>query len=133
MLTILATAGCAGWSARRAAMRGNQEVYDGLRTRDVARLRALVADDFRWHAPDGRTVGRDEWLSGVQAMPGEILSVSGMRLKTELRDDRVTVCGVQRSIVRLEGKETIDDAPYCDDWQKRDGRWQIVQAYIPTF
>jgi hypothetical protein len=35
--------------------------------------------------------------------------------------------------VRIDGQEKIDDAPYCDDWQKRDGRWQIVEAYVPTF
>ena len=56
-----------------------------------------------------------------------------MRLRTELRDDKVTVCGVQRAVVRVAGEELIDDQPYCDDWQKRDGRWQIVEAYVPTF
>jgi Domain of unknown function (DUF4440) len=131
VVTILGL-GCGGWSARRAVLRGNQEIYDGIRTRDVEKLRALVAADFRYHMPDGKLVGRDEWLAGVAATPGEIVSISGLRLRTEQRGDRVTVCGVQRAIVKLEGKEAIDDAAYCNDWQRRDGRWQIVEAYVPT-
>jgi Domain of unknown function (DUF4440) len=129
---LIFSCGCGGWSARRAALRGNQEVYDGIRTRDVGRLRGLVAEDFRYHAADGKQIGRDEWLAGVAATAGEILSVSGMRLRTELRGDRVTVCGVQRALVKLDGKELIDDVAYCNDWQRRDGRWQIVEAYVPT-
>lgn len=125
--------GCAGWSAKRAALRGNQAVYDGIRARDTAKLRQYAASDLRWHAPDGKIKTRDEWLAAVSATPGDIVSVSGLRLTTELRDDRVTVCGVQHAIVRLDGKEQIDDEPYCDDWAERDGRWEIVESYVPTF
>jgi Domain of unknown function (DUF4440) len=128
----LAAFGCGEWSARRAVLRGNQALYEGIRARDAGKLRDYVAGDFRYDAPDGKPRTRDEWLATVAATPGEIVSVSGMRLKTEQRGDRVTVCGVQRSVVRLDGKELIDDQPYCDDWQKRDGRWQIVEAYVPT-
>ena len=122
----LAALGCGGWSARRAVLRGNQSVYDGIRARDAAKLRDFVAADFRYDAPDGKPRTRDEWLAAIAATPGEIVSITGMRLTTELRADRVTVCGVQRAIVRLDGKELIDDQPYCDDWQRREGRWQTV-------
>jgi hypothetical protein len=132
-VTILAGAGCTSWSAQRAVMRHNQEVFDGIRTRDLARLRELVAADFLWHAPDGKSRNRDEWLKTVKDTPGDIVSVSGMRLRTEVRGDRVVLCGVQRAVVKLEGRELIDDGPFCDDWQQRDGRWQIVAAYVPTF
>ena len=132
VVTILG-AGCGGFFARRDVLRGNQAVYDGIRARDSARLRELVAADFRWDAPDGKPRTRDEWLATVAATPGEIVSVSGMRVTTELRGDRVTVCGVQRAIVRVDGAEHIDDQPYCDDWQRKDGRWQIIEAYVPTF
>lgn len=131
--TILAAGtGCAGWSARRAVLRGNQAVYDGIRTRDAALLAEYVAPDLRYHLPDGKSIGRDEWLAGVKATPGDIVSVSGMDLRVETRGDRITVCGVQRAVVRVEGRELVDDGAYCNDWQRRDGRWQIVEAYQPT-
>jgi hypothetical protein len=133
VVTILGVVGCASWSARRAVLRGNQAIYDGIRTRDVHKLRGLAAADFRYDAPDGKQRSRDEWIAGVAATPGEIVSITGLRLTTQMRDDRVTVCGVQRAIVRLDGKELIDDQPYCDDWQRRDGRWQVIEAYVPTF
>lgn len=125
--------GCAGWSARRAALRGNQAIYDALRARDVAALRALAAPDFRYHAPDGRSLDREAWLKIAASTPGQILSVTGLHVRTEMRDGGVTVCGLQRSVVRLEGKEIVDDGAYCDDWRRRDGRWQVVQSYVPTF
>jgi hypothetical protein len=133
VMTIVGALGCGSWSARRAVLRGNQDIYDGIRTRDVNKLSALAASDFRYDAPDGKPLSRAEWLAGVAATPGEIVSITGMRLTTEQHGDRLTVCGVQRAIVRLEGKELIDDQPYCNDWQRRDGRWQIVEAYVPTF
>lgn len=137
VVTILGAAslgaGCGGFFARRDVLRGNQAVYDGIRARDGNQLRRYVAADFRWDAPDGKARTRDDWLAAVSATPGELVSVSGTRLTTTTRGDRVTVCGVQRSIVKLDGEEKIDDQPYCDDWQKRDGRWQIVEAYVPTF
>jgi hypothetical protein len=133
VMTIVGAVGCGGFFAKRDVLRGNQAVYDGIRTRDTGKLRDYIAADFRYDAPDGKPLNRDQWLAGVTATPGEILSVSGARLTTELRGDRVTVCGVQRAVVRLEGKELIDDQPYCDDWQRKDGRWQIVEAYVPTF
>ena len=133
VMTIVGAVGCSGFFARRDVLRGNQEVYDGIRTRDVGKLRELAASDFRYDAPDGKSITREQWLAGVAATPGEITSVSGMRLTTERRGDRVTVCGVQRAIVKLDGKELIDDQPYCNDWQRRDGRWQMVEAYVPTF
>ncbi|HEX8950861.1 MAG TPA: nuclear transport factor 2 family protein [Polyangia bacterium] len=137
VLTILGAlpliGGCGGFFARRDVLRGNQAVYDGIRARDPAKLRDYVAADFRWDAPDGKPRNRDEWLAAVAATPGDIVSITGLRLTTEQRGDKVTVCGVQRAIVRVDGEEKIDDQPYCDDWQKRDGRWQIVEAYVPTF
>jgi uncharacterized protein DUF4440 len=131
-VTILAAAGCASWSARRAVLRGNQAIYDGIRTHDEATLTQILAPDLRYHTADGKTIGRDEWMAAMKATPGEIVSISGMHLRTEERGDRVTLCGVQRAVVRLEGKELIDDGAYCNDWQKRDGRWQVVEGYQTT-
>ena len=137
VVTILGAAalagGCGSFFAKRDVMRGNQAVYDGIRTRDANKLRQYVAADFRWDAPDGKPRNRDEWIAGIAAIPGEIVSVTGMRLTTEVRGERVTVCGVQRAIVKVEGEEKIDDQPYCDDWQRKDGRWQVVESYVPTF
>lgn len=129
---LFALAGCGSWSAKRAVLRANQQVFEGIRGRNAATLRTVIAPDFRWHAPDGKSRTRDEWIAGVEAIPGEIVSVSGMRLTTEMRGERVTLCGVQRGILKLDGKELIDDVPFCDDWERRDGGWQIVEAYVPT-
>ncbi|MDB4970423.1 MAG: hypothetical protein JWN44_6112 [Myxococcales bacterium] len=125
--------GCGGWSAKRAVLRANLELYDGIRGRDAGKLRNVLAADFRWHAPDGKSRTRDEWISGIEATPGQMLSVTGLRLTTEMRGARITLCGVQRAVLKLDGKDLIDDGPFCDDWERRDGRWQIVEAYVPTF
>jgi hypothetical protein len=136
VVTILGAAvlggGCGGFFARRDVMRGNQAIYDGIRTRDAGLLTQWVAPDMRYHTADGKTIGRDEWLAGVKATPGEIVSISGMHLRVEERDDRITLCGVQRAVVRVNGSELIDDGAYCNDWQRRDGHWQVVEGYQTT-
>jgi hypothetical protein len=131
-VTILAAAGCASWSAKRAVLRGNQEIYDGWRTRDDALLKRWIAPDVRYHLADGRVIGRDELIAGVHTIPGEIVSVSGMHVRVEQRGDSYTVCGVQRAVVRVEGKELIDDGAYCDDFVRRDSGWQVVEGYQTT-
>ena len=132
VMTIVGAAGCGSFFAKREVLRGNQAIYDGIRTRDAAKLRQYVAADFRWDAPDGKPRNRDEWLAVVASPPGEIVSITGMRLTTEMRGDRVVLCGVQRAIVKVDGEEKIDDQPYCNDWQHKDGRWQVVESYVPT-
>src|SRR3954453_15259518 len=121
IFTILAAGGCSGWSARRAVLRGNKAIYDGIRTRDVTLLAQWVAPDLRYHTADGKTIDRDEWLAAVKSTPGEILSVGGLGdPRFEPPGDRLTLCGLQCAVVRLEGKELIDDGAFCSDWQKRD-------------
>lgn len=131
-LWLMVACGCGAWSARREVWRGNQALYDGFRTRDTARLRELMAADFRYLGADGKTLDRDAFLATVPATPGTTESVVGEQLRMEQRGDRITVCGMQRAIVRVEGQEQIDVGAYCDDWQERDGRWRVVQAYIPA-
>lgn len=134
LVSAILCCGCATFFAKRDVMAGNERVYRAIRDRDVATLRGLVADDFRWDHPDGKTRNKDEWLAAVAATPGQIKSVTGSRLQIERRDDRLTVCGVQRAVVDVDGKEQVDDQPYCDDWkQQQDGQWRIVEAYVPTF
>ena len=42
-----------------------------------------------------------------------------MRLTTELRGDRVVLCGVQRAIVKVDGEENASTiSPYCNDWRE---------------
>jgi hypothetical protein len=136
VVTILALAaglgGCAGWSAERAVARHNQALHDGIRARDEARLREVVAPDFRWNAPAGMVVGRDGWIEHLKAVPGEIESVTMIRPHTQYENGTLTVCGKQRAVLRVEGKEQIDDNAFCDDWQRREGRWQLVRSYQPT-
>jgi hypothetical protein len=130
VLAILA-AGCS-YIARRDVMAGNERVYRAIRDRNVATLRTLVADEFRWDLPGGQAANREQWLAAVAATPGQIESVTGARLRVDQRGDRLTVCGVQHAVVRLDGKRLVDDQPYCDDWKRQsDGRWRIVEAYSP--
>jgi hypothetical protein len=132
LVFVFGACGCGAWSARREVWRGNLAVYDGIRTRDVNRLRELLATDFRYLGADGKTLDRDTWLASVAATPGTIESIVGEQLRMETRGDRITVCGIQRGVTQLAGQEQVDVGAYCDDWQERDGRWRVVQAYIPA-
>jgi uncharacterized protein DUF4440 len=133
LVAAILVSGCGSYFARREVMAGNERVYRAIRDRDINTLRTLATDDFRWDHPDGKPRNRDEWLAGVAATPGQIQSVTGSRLKLERRADRLVLCGVQRAVVQLDGKELVDDQAYCNDWMLRDGRWQIVESYVPTF
>ena len=80
----------------------------GIRARDPAALGGLVAADFRFHAPDGHPLDRGAWLAAAAAFEGEIVSIGGERLRVERHGESWTVCGFQRAVVRLQGREVVE-------------------------
>lgn len=121
--------GCA--SARHPVMDANDKVTRAIAGRDMNTLEGVLSEDFRFEDAGGQSGDRDAWLAGVRALPYQILSVETNELRLEAAGDHAELCGVQRATVLVEGKPVVDEAPFCDRWEKRSNRWWLTFAGVP--
>ena len=93
---------------------------------DVARFRAILAEDFLCSNPDGSLVGKAAFLEQT-ARP---VTISG--LSTE--DVLIRILGDVAIIHARTRYRTADgearQGRYTDVWARRDGRWLAVSAHV---
>ncbi len=115
----IAAMGGASVSAKREVLQLNDQLLAAIRARDTATLMALTASDFEADGHDG-PMRRQQWCAAVVA--GKIVAAD--RAKTSVtveRSGHVGICGQHHP---LRGGET----EFCDDWEKRNGRWQLISS-----
>ena len=118
--------------ATREVLRANERLFHAIATRDTATLAALATPEFRYRDADGKTVDRATWLAGLAAIPGTIESVTNDDLHVTQPSPTVAILrGHQRAILVVDGKRVVDDARFCDRWERRDGGWHVVFAGPP--
>lgn len=122
-------ASCA--SAPHPILRANKQLSESIAVRDMATLESLVAPDFRFETEDGSTGDREVWLGSIRDLPYAIKSITHVDLKLTVEGDSAVLCGVQKAHVLMEGETLVDDAAFCDRWDKRGDRWLITFAGVP--
>jgi ketosteroid isomerase-like protein len=117
-------------NAERAIHAVGQEVFTAIRLKDVATLRRVLAEDFVHRTPDGTEAGREEFLSGIAAMPVEVTSIGGEHLKVSVYGDVAVMTGVQRAQWRQgEAAEGVSSVAFTDVFALREGGWLMVLAF----
>ncbi|MCP3098319.1 nuclear transport factor 2 family protein [Myxococcus sp. K15C18031901] len=118
----------------RALLALEHAVVRAIQSRDTHALQALVAEDFVFRGPDGTELGRADFLAGIAAIPGTLLSVETESLRAHVFGDTGVLTGIQRARVRLDdGTEAADAATFTDVCQRREGRWWLILAHsLPT-
>lgn len=108
----------------------SEDVFNAIRKKDVESLGAFLADDFVHRAPDGSESGKEDFLSGISAMPVEVESISGEHQRVDVFGEVVVLTGVQRAAWRQdEDVAGVSLVAFTDVFVKRDGRWLIALAY----
>jgi ketosteroid isomerase-like protein len=106
------------------------EVFEAIRTKNVEALSRWLADDFAYRSPGRAAQNRNAFLTGVAAIPGDILNVEAEEAAVKVVGPAVVVCGVQRAEVRLAGGETIiSRVAFTDVFEHRPSGWKLVLAY----
>ena len=107
-----------------------QEVYRGIRLKDVESLSGYLADDFVQRRPDGSESNKEEFLRAISEMPVEVVSVSGEHEKVDVYGQVAVMTGVQRAEWR-QGDEAkgISSGAFVDVFELRNGKWLMVLAY----
>ena len=96
--------------------------------RDGTALRALLAPGFVARALGGAVMSPDEFVAGVEGIPGEIAHVQVEAIAVDVTPAGALVSGVQVARVHLDG-QTIDDRRSFADWfVKTEEGWRIQAA-----
>lgn len=110
-------------------LRLERETMDAIRAKDAEALGRLLTADFVYRTPDGEA-GRAEFLQGVAALPGRILSVEGSGQRVSVYGETAVLTGVQRSRLRTDdGAEHGSTVAFTDVFVKERGRWRLSLAY----
>ena len=127
LLGLVGLAACASATRHEVLVR-NEALFRAIGARDVSTLTELTAPEFRFETADGQKGDLKTWLDGIAALPViESITNEELRLRED-GDGRAVLCGVQRAVVVVEGKRVVDTAPFCDRWERREGRWVVTFA-----
>jgi hypothetical protein len=124
LLLAVATGGC----ARQEIVRRNEQLFRAIADRDQPALDDLLAPDFHFEASGGQGGDRRRFFDVNASTPGAVLAIDNDQLRFERDGDRARLCGRQRAIVLLDGKSVVDEARFCDRWERRGGRWLVTFA-----
>ena len=109
-----------------------EAVAAAIAARDVNALRGLLAQGFTHRTHGGPADDTETFLSGVAAIPGEIISVTLEDMRIDVTPTGVLVTGVQHARVKVDG-QTVDDRRGFIDWfVESDGTWKIQAAVDVT-
>src|SRR5688500_6067412 len=103
-------------------------VAAAIGARDVIALRSLLAPGFVHRTHGGEVAGLEKFLTGITAIPGEIIFVKLEDLRLDVTPAGVLATGVQHAQLRIDG-QTIDDRRGFIDWSVDvNGEWKIQTA-----
>ena len=105
------------------------DVFEAIRRKDVVSLGHFLADDFVQRGSDGSESGKESFLSGIETMPLEVMSVSGEHLRVSIYGDVAIVTGVQHAAWKQDAAEGISSVAFTDVFTLRAGTWVMVLAY----
>jgi ketosteroid isomerase-like protein len=101
-----------------------------IRAKDADALGRILTADFVYRTPGGAELSRAEFLQGVAALPGRILSVEGSGLRVSVYGGAAVLTGVQRSRLKTDdGAEHASTVAFTDVFVKERGRWRLSLAY----
>jgi len=114
----------------RALLALEDSVIEAIRRRDPVTLGALVTEDFVLLGADGSETGREAFLRGAVAIPGQILELSALHLRVRVLGGVGVLTGLQHARVRLESGVEVDDLSFFTDVCVRTGTgWRMALAH----
>ena len=107
-----------------------RDIMAAIRSKDVATLAPLLADDFIYRTHFGVEADKSAFLESIASFPVEILSLHGEELRVNFYGDTAVLTGVQIAEARPPEGETEESAvAFTDVFLRRDGQWLMVLAY----
>jgi len=106
-------------------------VMKAIAAKDRATLDPMLADGFVLRMPGMPDVGKEQFLEGIMAVPGDVESIRGEDTRASVVGGLAIVTGLQIATVRLaeDGRVVTSRGAFTDVFERIDGQWRLVLAY----
>jgi hypothetical protein len=106
-------------------------VMKAIAAKDRDALRPILADHFVLRMPGAPDVGKEQFLDGIMAVPGDVESIRGEDTKASVLGGLGIVTGLQIATVRLaaDGRVVSSRGAFTDVFERIDGRWRLALAF----
>lgn len=104
----------------------NADYIRSVQHGDVARFKAILADDFLCSNPDGSLIDRDRFLEQT-ARPVQITNLEAHEVDVRLMGD-VAIIHARTTFTGRDGQ--AGSGRYTDVWARRNGTWLAVSAHV---
>lgn len=121
-----AAAAQSGPSDRERLLALNLDYIRSVQTGDVARFRAILADDFRASLPDGTLLDKAAFLAQT-AKPVTITGLACHDVELRILGD-VAIVHARTTYTNADGRPGA--GRYTDVWARRGDTWLAVAAHV---
>jgi ketosteroid isomerase-like protein len=109
----------------------NATWLNAYKTRDVAAVERVLADDFQAVYPGDQVRTKADVLKGLTSPTGTITDISWDKLKILVFGDMALVRGVTHVAgTNAQGAAFTSSNDYADVYVKRAGTWRAVSAHV---
>ena len=119
-----------GTQAMQKVTELEQQWLDGLKKSDFALLEAILAEDFTLTGPDGKVVGRDQFIQTLKDGNLKIDSAENSEVKIRIYGDAAVATGKTTLKGNLGGSDISGDYAFTDTYIRKDGKWQEVAGQV---
>lgn len=117
-------------AAEQEVLRVEREYIQANLDADTDTLRDILADDFSIRSRWGRLTNKAERLELLEDPYFAFESISTDKVRVEVTGDTAVVTGKVYIRSRKGARESGGSYRYSREYEKRDGRWQIVTVYL---
>jgi ketosteroid isomerase-like protein len=126
LLALSVTGGRACASPEEDVDRAEDARYGAMIGGDAAELASLLADEFLYHQPSGKTATKASYIEQTTSGAVTIYKAERYDVKIKVYGDIATIMGSTRLDIAF-GRDRRDvDLRYLNVWVFRDGRWQLA-------
>jgi ketosteroid isomerase-like protein len=110
-----------------------RDIANAIGRKDLDALSALMAPGFVHRTVGGDTLDAEAFLRGIEAIPGDIVSIVLEQVTVDVSDQSALATGIQRAQVRVNGEIVNDRGAFVDWFVKVGGEWRIrVAVSLPA-
>lgn len=115
--------------AEREVLRAEREYIQANLERDTETMDSILADEFTIERAYGRISNKAQRMALLENPDFAFEAINTDDVRVEVDGDKATVTGTAVTETRYKGDEfTSGPYKFIRDYEKRDGRWQIVSV-----